>query len=260
LGKAVFCEKPAALCADDVRIMTDTLRAKGLPFMVGHVVRFFPEYEAARALVAEQRLGRVGVARFNRVSARPRGWNDWYRDPKLSGGTLFDLLIHDIDFVRWTLGPVARVFARTVTDSASGCDLSLATLRCQTGAIVHLFGSWAHGRFATRFEIAGSQGLITYDRDRARSLWLERSAVGKREEAGVEVPTAVGTLGPFEKELQAWVDCVNSGTDPPVSGEDGFEALRILEELRHSADTGQAQTLMNSGAADTSGTEGGLCP
>jgi len=39
------------------------------------------------------------------------GWQNWFLDPTRSGGTLYDLHIHDVDFVNYYLGAPQRVMA-----------------------------------------------------------------------------------------------------------------------------------------------------
>jgi predicted dehydrogenase len=56
-GKHVVCEKPMALELNDARAMIEACEQAGVRLFVAHVVRFFPQYRAARdALQAGQIL------------------------------------------------------------------------------------------------------------------------------------------------------------------------------------------------------------
>src|SRR5215212_3621369 len=58
-GKHVFVEKPlASTVADCDAIVAAAHAARGF-FMVGHICRFNPRYAAAKAAVAEGRLGKI---------------------------------------------------------------------------------------------------------------------------------------------------------------------------------------------------------
>ena len=109
-GKHVFCEKPIARNLDDGRLMIKTCQENKVKFMVGHVLRFFPEYRKAKELVDTGKIGKPGVVRTLRGGAFPK--TSWYGDYEASGGVVLDTLVHDFDFLRWCFGPVERVYAK----------------------------------------------------------------------------------------------------------------------------------------------------
>lgn len=78
--------------------------------MVAHVLRFFPDYRMAREAVVRGELRVARSARCFRGGALP-AWNAWMRDESLSGGVTVYLLIHDLDYLLWVFGAVARVSA-----------------------------------------------------------------------------------------------------------------------------------------------------
>jgi predicted dehydrogenase len=245
LGKPAFSEKPVALNLEDADAMVRAMGAKNLAFSVGHVVRFFPEYVRAKRAVDDGTLGRVAVARMARLSGCPRGWNDWYVNRKLSGGTLFDLMIHDIDYVRWVFGPVERVYAKTLQNEMNLFDMSLVTLRFKNGTIAHLQGSWAHSGFTTYFELAGSRGLISHDRDSENPLSVVTRNPKEVPIHRVEIPDVPSSKSPYQLELESWLANIIHGTPLLVTGEDAYEAVRIALAAKQSQDTGMAIEVAN---------------
>ena len=155
----VFCEKPIARTVSDAEAMAAACRRAGVVLMIGHVVRFFPDFLAARRAVQEGALGYAQMIRLSRLSPFPAwGSGDWFADEERSGGPILDLMIHDFDFIRWTFGEPRRVYARARRNYA------LVTLRLEKGAICHVEGSWAHPEgfpLTTKIEIAGTSGLYT---------------------------------------------------------------------------------------------------
>ena len=101
-GKAIVCEKPLARTTAQAAEMVAACEQAGVPLLVGHVVRFFPEYAAAHAIVQRGEIGRVAVSRFTRASFKPHANNpaSWFHDTAQSGGVLMDLMIHDYDMAR----------------------------------------------------------------------------------------------------------------------------------------------------------------
>jgi predicted dehydrogenase len=110
-GKHVLLEKPIALTLEDADAIVAAAERSGRLFMVGLVLRFWPEYAELQRRVAGGELGRPLSVSTVRLSP-PADWNDWMADPAKSGGVAVDLLIHDFDQMNWLLGTPRRVFAR----------------------------------------------------------------------------------------------------------------------------------------------------
>jgi UDP-N-acetylglucosamine 3-dehydrogenase len=239
--KHIFCEKPLARYLPDAREMVAACEAAGVRLFVGQVVRFFPQYVRARQLLNEGVIGTPGVIRLLRAAVHPAlsGARAWFKSVEQTGGCMLEGGIHDLDFARWCLGEVDRVFARGLTfrdDLDVLGDHALATLRFQSGAIGHVEGSWmvVDGRFRQRFEIAGDKGLLHYD-----SLPLEHLAVSRRttgQAALLPVEPLSADDEPYYRQLAHFLDCLLHDRDFRVSPQDGLEALRlslaVLESLR----------------------------
>ena len=81
------------------------MEASGVPVFVAHVVRFFPEFKAAKGAIEPPLIGEPGVIRTIRARAFPCTLGSFYGDFAKSGGVVLDVAIHDIDFQRWVYGP-----------------------------------------------------------------------------------------------------------------------------------------------------------
>ncbi len=110
-GKHVLLEKPIALSLEDADAIVAAAERSGRIFMVGLVLRFWPEYVELQRRLADGELGRPLSFSALRLSP-PADWNTWMGDPRQSGGVPVDLLIHDFDQMNWLLGTPRRVFAR----------------------------------------------------------------------------------------------------------------------------------------------------
>src|SRR5215212_1019037 len=236
-GKHVILEKPIARTIEGAGEILDAFSGGGPRLFVGHVVRFFPEYVGIKDKIEAGELGTIGVVRTSRRSPFLRGWNDWYADWRISGGVLVDLLIHDFDFLRWTLGNIERVYARGVQGREyNRLDYALVTLRFECGAIAHVEGHWGYpGLFNYSIEVAGSRAILTADSTEPAALDL----VGSRAEA----PDLASGRSPYERELAHLVRCIATGEEPVVKPDDAYEALRISLAATESILKGEPVTL-----------------
>ena len=110
-GKHVLLEKPIALTFEDAVAIARAADASGRLLMVALVLRFSPEYVEIERRIRSGELGRPLALSAYRLSP-PADWNDWMRDPKQSGGTPVDLMIHDVDQANLLLGRPKSVLAR----------------------------------------------------------------------------------------------------------------------------------------------------
>ena len=101
----IMCEKPFVLNADRAQNLFRTAKENGVRIMVMQVVRFWPEYLRIKQLIDSGEAGEVMNVYANRLSAHP-DWCSWHKDPAKSGGGLYDLHIHDIDYLYYLFGKV----------------------------------------------------------------------------------------------------------------------------------------------------------
>ena len=207
-GKHVLVEKPMALSSQDCLAMISAAREAGRVLMVGQVLRFFPEYVAARAKVLSGDLGPVRAATFRRRCAAP-AWGQWLSNPDLSGGGAFDLLIHDFDYCQHLFGAPETVSAIGCEDLDGGIDFVEARLDHGNGVPVIVSGGWHHLEslpFSMKFTILCDRGTLDYTSEKP-GLRLH-SADGKMTE--IALPEQDG----FVAELQAFVDACETGEAP----------------------------------------------
>ena len=236
-GKPVFLEKPVAGTVADGAKIAEAAAKSGSNVGVGHVVRYFPEYREANRLVKEGKIGKPAAARARRGGGLPGKMGaTWFQDHQRSGGVLVDLGVHEFDFLRWTLGEVSSVFARSVgAATMSGPDYALSTLKFEGGAVAQVESTWMDpGGFRTSFEFSGSGGMIEFDSRNVVTLKTS-TAAGSSSEA----PLSSGD-DPFYLQLSSFVEAVGKGEEPPVGIHDGLKALAIAEAALKSAQTGKA--------------------
>ena len=234
-GKAVLVEKPISRTFEEGLALVEAAERAGVPLMAAQVVRFFADFAEGHRLVKGGAVGTPAAARTRRGGKAPVGNGGWYGVLAASGGVLLDLAIHDFDWLRWTLGEVSQLYARSVgLQDGHGPDYALTTLTFDSGAVAHVEATWMDPTgFRTTFEVAGSGGLIEHD---------SRTNAALRTATEASIATDGGLLAeddPYYREIDGFVGAVRDGTPVPVSGREGLAALAISLAAVESATTGR---------------------
>ena len=235
-GKHVLCEKPLARTSAAAReILGHAANAPGI-LMPAMCMRFWPGWAGLKQIVTEQTYGKVLAARFRRVSEMPA----WSRTGTFAagsdlGGALFDLHIHDVDFVNFLFGRPASVFASGVMNDGGSINHVVAQYHFPGGPEVHAEGSWllAAG-FNMQFTLLCERATLDFDLARGTDPLI----ITEAGQPPHTVPCEPGDG--YTGELRYFVDCVANRRAPQtVTAQDGLTALEICEAEEQSIRTGQ---------------------
>ena len=267
-GKAVLCEKPMAMNADEARRMTERAREAGVLALIDHELRFLSGRIRLRKLLHDGEIGTVRHAKLTfRSDSRAdveRSWN-WWSEKKQGGGTLGAIGSHVVDGFRWLLNTeVSEVFCNLAThirerkDEESGVSravttddeanllLRFAESELTDGATGNVSLSMVEpGKAEHRLEIFGSLGALMINE--AGELW--RAGVGTGEWEQVE--TERGELAPgmrdggwargftaFSKQIAAALREGRTTIDGAATFEDGYRVQVVLDAARQSHESG----------------------
>lgn len=233
-GRDVICEKPLGLTTEEAAGAVRVARAAGIRLYVGHVVRFFGAYFNAYQAVKSGKIGTPAVLQFRRAGGQPKS-RAWMADERRSGGVVGDLMIHDLDQARWMAGDVVRVFAQSAKPGQGGIDThAYAILTHRSGAITQVTASWAlAGGFETSFEIAGSDGLVSYDSTGHPPVRADRPELLQAKQ-----PAAPDAESPFAAELREFALSATTGSPTRVSEVDAVAAVALVGAVRESLASG----------------------
>lgn len=242
-GKHIACEKPLARTISQAMEADRICEEAGVTLFVAHVLRWFPEYKRLRDMILSGVIGETVEVRASRQSTTPFRPGNWLTNTQTSGGAVLDLVVHEFDWLRWCYGSARKVYARGLYNGQiPDVDYALVTLRFDSGVIAHVEASWQRPTgFVSSVEVAGTAGLLNYSSDGARPLVIERRGEDSRVEGLVADICSI--VNPYQLELQHFVDCLDSGKTPDVTGKDGIESVRIAEAALRSITTGEPVTL-----------------
>jgi len=226
-GRHVLVEKPMALDAASADAMLDAARRSGRIFIVAQVLRFFPSYRAMIELVKSGRLGPVRAASFRRRSAAP-SWSPWLLTAKISGGAVFDLLVHDLDMCLHLFGPPEAVSAVGCQDLSRGLDLVTAQLH-YPGIDANVSGGWyqpASFPFSMEYSVVCDEGVVEYSSSTAAPVLY-----GQGGQAVLEI----GGVDGYQAEIEYFVDCCIHQRQPDLCPPDeSAQAVRLADLVLES--------------------------
>ncbi|MBN9180074.1 MAG: Gfo/Idh/MocA family oxidoreductase [Microbacterium sp.] len=241
-GVHLFIEKPLSDHVEGLEPLKAACARAGLVTLVAYTLRFLPAMLRTREL-----LPAIGAPLF--LSATVGQYlPDWrpgqdYRAGvsarrELGGGVLLELS-HEIDYVRWLLGPPDGVFAMTShsglleIDVEDCADLLLAYPRAR--AHIHL-DFLERGKNRT-CRIVGSEGTLETNLV-AGTVSLSKAG---DDRPVIEQPTSTD---PYKAALAHFLDCIAHGQQTRIPLAEGAATLSLIEAARRAAATGTTVSLV----------------
>jgi predicted dehydrogenase len=234
-GKHVLCEKPLAITSARARKIVQAAQAATGFFMPAMCMRFWPGWSCLKQVVDEQPYGKVQAARFRRMSPMPAWGLATYASGNATGGALFDLHIHDTDFVQFLFGRPDSVFSTGVTRAGESIDHVVTQYNYAGGPAVYAEGSWLlTGNFSMSYTVLCERATLDYDLARGAEA-LRVTEAGKKP----RVVKPVGSDG-YSGEIRHMLEAIQSGKAPKVvTAQDGLSAVEICEAEAKSIKTGR---------------------
>ena len=235
--KYLFVEKPVALTVAESEAMLKKQAETGCQVQIGQVIRFWDEYVVLRDIVNSGKYGKVVNANFRRISPTPEwGWNDWLRNPTLSGGAGQDLHIHDVDYVLSLFGEPNTLYSvKSVLGEGNGYVNSLMKY---DESVVSVEGTWtlpASHPFSATFRVVFEKAVVENDGGKFMlytDAGAEEIAIEKKELALSEGTQGnISDLGGYFNELYYFTKCAVAG-EPITQAtlKDGAASLKFLLE------------------------------
>jgi len=240
-NKNVKCliEKPLATSSADCGAI---LAARPDPsyLMVGHILRFDPRVNHARYAVQNGSLGKVISVKIWRNNDRAGG----EKFGKNTSAAWF-LGIHDIDAVHFITGEkVVKVSAIGKRFFTPHYDYVAASLELTNGALVTMENGFIIPKervtaLDAGIQIIGDRGMVELDMNHSDARLTTAEAGRSLMQDTYHWPTLGEQIhGDLRAELEAFVNAVKNGAVPPVTGEDGAEAVKVIERITAYLDAG----------------------
>lgn len=235
-GKKVLCEKPLARTAAGAREIVEVEKTSPGFLMPAMCMRFWPGWSWLKQTLDQKTYGEIYAARFRRLSEMP-GWSKQgtYTGGNDLGGALFDLHIHDTDFVQFLFGRPESVFSSGVVRPSGSIDHVVTHYLYPGGPTVYAEGSWLLAKgFQMAYTVHCERATLDFDLARGPEA-LQVAEMG-------QAPRTLKFDGPdgYGEEIRYVVSCAQTGQRPStVTAADGLSALEICEAEEKSVHTKQ---------------------
>ena len=230
-GCHVFCEKPMATGLAEAEEIRQTVERSGWRYQIGFNRRFAPAYRFAKAQIEagfEPLSANVKMNRGELLSP------SWVGDISLTGGFLYESTIHLLDMVRWLMGEVVEVVCRAEANVYKELDDFSLLLTFASGHYAVLSSS-AHATWAPPFERVELYGahmqLVTEEMERAEFSPGLGQPIQRESYFQLDGADKWG----YREEDRLFVGAVRGENPVPVTAEDGYAAVELVEAAYRSA-------------------------
>ena len=260
-GKHVLCEKPFTINLDDADRALAACKQAGVKLMIAFPR---PHSAAVRRVKEMVETGELGKPIRIYSSHHMRGeWlrkrTGWFWDPKRSGGTAIEGVIHDFHFLPWLFGPVERIYAEAGTfiytdrEPTLPDDQLVVLWRFKNGAIGIIDGGANQpSNYGGHTSIFFTEGGVRLERGGEmrihRGMKAYHPAVEEVHHFGrmgddTDLITSAYHPSGHVGEIAHFADCVLNDKPPLTPGEEGRYALECAWAAILSFRTHQPVTL-----------------
>ena len=220
-GKHIFIEKPITNTVEEAESIRELLAEHGLRGQGGHVERFNPVMTFLDSRLTNPRfIEAIRIAPYppSRKGAKPRG---------TEVSVVHDLMIHDLDVILH-LNPsgVKQINATGIPVLSETEDIANVRLGFENGCVANITASRISRDQMRKIRVFQEDTYVSLDyMKQAGVLCRKNGEKIKVDKVPIEKKNAL------DLELESFVNCVMQRGTPVVTGEHGFEALKLAVEI-----------------------------
>ena len=219
-GKHILLEKPMAPSLAECDHIIAAVRAANVKLMLGHVNRFAHSYRVAKQMIESGEMGSVvmGTGAMQKFWFEPNR-RDWHLDRARGGGVWLTVGVHPLDRLTWLIGsPIVSVSAQFGTHfhDMNADDTGMVFVRYANGAAGTVISTgYSIGAPKHSTELTCTRGMLTID-------YAHGVQIGRDDTWQVvpeSKPQGSWMHDSLVSEWRAFLDALDAGSEPPVSGE-----------------------------------------
>jgi len=220
-GKHVLLEKPMTTTVEEARELVAIANANKVVLQIGHLERFNPAVLALDTIMHQPMfIESHRVAPFN-----PRG---------ADVNVILDLMIHDIDIILDMVdSPVTSIRAKGVAVLSRDIDIANARLEFESGCVANVTASRAGMKSERKMRLFQHDAYISLDFQN-KKLGIHRKGDSEQYPGVANIESKEQTFDQgdaLKAEIESFLNCIQNGMPPKVSGEDGLRALETAIKI-----------------------------
>lgn len=230
-GKHVFVEKPLANTMEEARELVKLAKEANIKFQVGHVERFNPAFLALRGYTINPMFIEVHrLAQFN-----PRGTDV---------SVILDLMIHDIDAILSLVkSDVKSISASGVAVLTDTPDIANVRIEFNNGCVANLTSSRISIKKMRKMRLFQKDAYISIDFLEKKTEVIKLKEEGDQNVFSFDIETQAGkktiaianppvpNVNAIHKELEEFVQAIQTNEQPRVNEIDGYRALEVAHQI-----------------------------
>ncbi|MEQ8272940.1 MAG: Gfo/Idh/MocA family oxidoreductase [Deltaproteobacteria bacterium] len=243
-GKHVFIEKPLASSVEDANQLIEAAKAKSRVLMVGHTFEYSPPVLRTKQIIDKGELGDIFFISVMRVNL---GLHQ--RDVSV----IWDLVPHDFSILFYWLGEspsFISAFGRDCVQTGIP-DVAFLNLRFPSGVIANIEVAWLAPSKLRRTAVVGQRKMLVYDdTENIEKVKIYDQGVDFQDpetfgefnlsyRTGDIVSPKLPSAEPLAKEMEHFLDCIQTGETPRTDGMSGLRVVEALEAAEKSLVTGK---------------------
>jgi predicted dehydrogenase len=247
VGIHLLVEKPISNSILQVQSLIDLCHKRNITLMTAYNLRFSPSLIKFYELLQQDLIGDILSVHIEVGEFLPN-WrpNVDYRNSvsaqkKLGGGVLLELS-HEIDYMQWIFGSVKWVKASLINTNKLEIDVEdIANIQVGINGkqnnnqlIATLNMDFIRQNPTRECSVIGENGSLRWNGIKGNIEHFSKKNL-KWEEIYSNLTNGDLT---YEEEIKHFISAIESNNSPCVTGEDGYNALKVIDAARESNSSG----------------------
>ncbi len=225
-GIDIFIEKPLSNTLDGVEDLIRSVDKNGCIAMVGFMLRFEPGLKLLKEKIHAENVAFAQLEFGSHMPLWRKGVD--YRavysaNCSMGGGTILDDT-HELDYACWLFGypkNIVSVFGKFSSFDIDVEDTAMITFR-YPDKLVSIHSDYLQRKYSRRCKICDREGYIIE--------WVFGNSVRCSDASGEKTISYADTFDVnhlYLDEMQYFIECIRSRTQPESGLENGFEIMKI---------------------------------